>query len=292
MQNILLGHKSGIIRRFLGWYQYRRERKNWHRFENWAHRVEVAQQCPDNSRINRVKNAGSDVDGWISMHNGVLVETGGYYGENGNPLLTKNAGVHEPQEEYLFDEVVKQIQKREEKASMLELGSYWGFYSMSFAKQVINASCYLVEADACNIEVGKRNFEKNGVAGSFLHGFIGQHDESGVSPQIYSVDGLFDKLALDHLTILHADIQSHELSMLHGAKEVLSKNKVDIWFISTHTNYLHYRCKAILENAGYLIPWSIDLVDSYSFDGLIVAHLPDKINSKEISISYRSENLW
>jgi hypothetical protein len=80
--------------------------------------------------------------------------------------------------------------------------------------------------------------------------------------------------------------------MLHGAKEVLSKNKVDIWFISTHTNSLHYKCKAILENAGYLIPWSIDLIDSYSFDGLIVAHLPNKITSKGISISYRSENLW
>jgi len=285
IKNILLNHKSGVIRRLIGWYRYRKERQEWQKHENWDHRVSIAKQCPDNQRIVRVNNAGTEADGWITMHNGLLVESGGYYGEKGNPLLTENAGVHEPQEEYLFDEVIKQLPQT---ASILEVGAYWGFYTMSFAKAVSEPTCYLVEAESANIEVGKRNLAHNGINGTFLHGFIGVKCAMNSSPATYTIDELFKYFELNHLTILHADIQSHELSMLAGAQKVLKEKRVDIWFISTHSNHLHYSCKAILENAGYTIPWSIDLIDSYSFDGLIVACLPGKINTEGIHVSLRS----
>jgi hypothetical protein len=287
IKNILLNHKSGVIQRLVGWYRYRKERSEWQKHENWDHRVSIAKQCPDNLRIVRLENAGKEIDGWITMHNGLLVESGGYYGEKGNPLLTENAGVHEPQEEFLFDEVIKQLPQT---ASMLEVGAYWGFYTMSFAKAVSAYTCYLVEAESENIEVGKRNLAHNGIKGTFLHGFIGAKNDVNSTPATYTIDELFGRFGIDKLTILHADIQSHELSMLAGAQKVLQEKRVDVWFISTHSNHLHYSCKSVLENAGYEVPWSIDLIDSYSFDGLLVACLPGKIKTEEIQVSLRSES--
>ena len=64
------------------------------------------------------------------MHNGVLVQRGSYYGETATVLLELNRGVHEPQEERIFQEVLPYIPAG---GSILELGAYWGFHSIWFA---------------------------------------------------------------------------------------------------------------------------------------------------------------
>jgi hypothetical protein len=59
--------------------------------------------------------------------------------------------------------------------------------------------------------------------------------------------------------------------MLHGARESFARQAVDYLFISTHHNFLHYRCIDELEAAGFVILAEADLIETYSTDGLIVA---------------------
>jgi hypothetical protein len=56
-----------------------------------------------------------------------------------------NRGVHEPLEEYVFQELLNLLP---EKPSMLELGAYWcGHCSIWFKKKYPESSVYMVEPD-------------------------------------------------------------------------------------------------------------------------------------------------
>ena len=46
------------------------------------------------------------------MHNGLKIHLGSYYGPEGATQLIINKGVHEPQEEYVFQEVKSRHTKR------------------------------------------------------------------------------------------------------------------------------------------------------------------------------------
>src|SRR5437879_4175605 len=112
---------------------------------NWFERINNVVKCRDNNKIIRVNNAGKIVSGYLIMHNGIKINHLSYYGESLKELLEKNRGVHEPQEEFIFQEVLKEGIR--DGAVMLELGSYWAFYSMWFYREVKNAQCHMIEAN-------------------------------------------------------------------------------------------------------------------------------------------------
>ena len=58
-------------------------------------------------------------------------------------VLHRNRGVHEPGEERMFAEVIRRMPPG---ALMIELGSYWAFYSTWFGKAVPSARIFCVEA--------------------------------------------------------------------------------------------------------------------------------------------------
>jgi hypothetical protein len=284
------GHPAGLFNRLRGLRVYRSDRRKWLRSEDWKFRLATARRCRENALLDHVKNAGEQQDDCIIMHNGLLVESGGYYGPSANVLLAGNRGVHEPQEEYLFREVLRQLPSG---ASILELGAYWGFYSMWFKRDVPLSKCFLVEAEPDNLAVGVRNFERNVLRpdGTLLARIGRSVETSPSNVPTMTVDAVLEHFGIKHLSLLHADIQGHEFDMLQGASIALENRTIDILFISTHSMEVHYRCKTHLVKCGYLVPWSIDLVDSYSFDGLIVAHLPGAISDDRTAISLRSADL-
>src|SRR4051812_48708405 len=110
----------------------------------WYRRVQDVLNCHDNNFIIRVHNAGTFDGSFQIMHNGLKVKTGGYYGKGITKMLAKNQGVHEPQEERVFQEVLKRLPSQ---STMVELGSYWAFYSMWFLKENIKGQTYLYEPD-------------------------------------------------------------------------------------------------------------------------------------------------
>lgn len=223
---------------------------------------------PINQKINKLPESGKLENGIITMYNGVKVYKSSYYGVFAD-ILILNEGVHEPSEEFLFQEVLNHINS--DNPTMLELGSYWGFYSMSFLKKHPTGKCTLVESGVHELETGKSNFELNNMEGTFINGFIGDGH--------LSVDDLID----NHLTILHSDIQGYELQMLHGAKNSLLNKKIDYCFISTHNNNLHYNCIELLKKMDYKIIGEVDVANTFCEDGIILAVSPN-IDFPEIQL--------
>lgn len=235
----------------------------------WRARIDAVLACTDNAHIPRVANAGELRDGRIVMHNGLLVGALGYYGGGILNMLVENRGVHEPQEERAFAEVLRHLPAG---GVMIELGAYWGFYSMWFLKECPGGRAILVEPDAKHLLSGRQNFEMNGFQGAFEAGYAGKR--SGVARDgtpTTTLDDLVRRHQIERLTILHSDIQGAELDMLEGGRETFSRGMVDYVFISTHSNELHRGCLEKLRSYGFTILVSCDLDVTVSYDGVIVA---------------------
>jgi hypothetical protein len=235
----------------------------------WRLRIDDVIACPDNRHIARVPDAGKLIDGQVVMHNGIRVGGLSYYGAGILNMLIENRGVHEPQEERAFDAILPHLRAG---STMLELGAYWAYYSLWFSKTVNDAQCFLVEPMSENLRSGETNFQINNARGSFTQAFVGSFERTDRDGRTFvAVDPFCQRNGIEHLAILHADIQGGEADMLGGAKITLGKKAVDWIFISTHNNKLHYECVEILKSYGYIIMASADLDETYSTDGLIVA---------------------
>lgn len=220
------------------------------------------------------------------MHNGIKIHVGSYYGDGNTVLIHKNRGVHEPQEEKVFEEITKQLPPN---SVMLELGAFWGFYSMSFQKNVREAVNYLIEPDAHALLSGVNNFKLNKFRGNFFNYYVSDIIETGKIPTI-TIDRFLEINKISKLTILHSDIQGFELKMLIGASRHLKEGNIAYLFISTHSNELHNDCVRFLKRCDYQILCEANLDESYSWDGLIVAKHKDVVGPETLNISKRTDN--
>lgn len=242
---------------------------------HWNDRIQDVLACADNSRLPRVSGAGRIKNGFQVMHNGIEVLSDGYYGHGMTRMLEANRGCHEPQEEVVFDSIVRSLPSR---AVMIEAGAYWGFYSMWFCKVVTHARAYLIEPEEANFEIGKKNFAHNNCQGEFSRGYVGA--APGMAPDgvhILALDEFAAERGLDHVQVLHADVQGFELQMLMGCQRLLAGHNVDYFFISTHSMDLHHQCLEVLLQHGYRILVSIDMEETCCVDGILVACSP-KVN--------------
>ncbi len=234
--------------------------------DEWKERIKEAIDCPDNKFITRQINAGECKNGTQTMHNGIKITLGGYYGAGIVQMLDKNKGVHEPQEEYAFNLVLKTMP---DNATMIELGSYWSFYSIWFYQNVKNANNFMIEPDEFNLLYGVNNFRLNKAFGKFTKGFIGK--SSNLKKSILSIDYFCKTNKIDFIDVLHSDIQGSEYEMLLGAAETIRDRRIGYIFISTHSNKIHYQCITFLELNDFKILCHADENETYSYDGLIVA---------------------
>jgi len=246
-------------------------------------RIDLVLSSPDNQHIPKVENAGDVIDGYLVMHNGLRIHPMSYYGYPIKRMLKLNKGVHEPQEERVFMEVLKTMRPG---ATMLELGSFWSFYSMWFQKEVYDAKCYMVEPMKRNLEAGKSNFELNAMVGTFMQGFIS--DTTNPQEMCLHVDGIVETNNIEFVDILHSDIQGFELKMLHGAKYLLAERRVGYIFVSTHGNKVHNDCVNFLQQYDFRVIALADLDQTYSEDGLIVMRAPWYSGIDTVNISLRT----
>ena len=253
--------------------------------ETWKKRIALAKQSADNARIQTVRDAGKIFRDHQRMHNGLKITLGSYYDHGNAVLMQENNGIHEPQEEYVFQEVLKTLP---EGASMMELGSYWAFYSMWFASTVKDAKCIMVEPDPHKMNFGKLNFKLNGLKGTFDLGFIDQNTDLKKNIPTYGVDHLMKKYNVEFLHVLHSDIQGYEYKMLKGAQRSIDENKIGYIFISTHSNELHDQCHTFLTKNNFDIVCSANLDETYSWDGLLVAKSKSFAGINKIEISRRN----
>ena len=250
----------------------------------WLERIRKVKLSSDNIKIESVPNAGTLKEGKLVMHNGLVIDPLSYYGAPVMRMLMENRAIHEPQEEYVFQEVLKQMP---DGATMLELGCYWAFYSMWFGSKIKNAKNFLID-NHDGISRAKANFSMNKLEGTFMTGYIGKDNPSSPIP-VTNVDRICQEKGIQFLDILHSDIQGFELEMLETASEMISKRAIGYIFISTHSQELHYGCIDFLKAKGYLILCHADIEDSFSEDGLIVARDPSYQGPDSFTISSRKK---
>jgi hypothetical protein len=255
-----------LVKKVRSWIDNRNERIHW------EDRIKDVLECPDNVLLQRVSNAGTVTNGWQVMHNGIEVLVDGYYGNGITRMLTANRGCHEPQEEVVFDAIVNSLPPG---AIMVEAGAYWAFYSMWLLKLDPEARVFLIEPEDKNLNIGKRNFEHNSCKGNFTHAYVGAApgtSDSGVP--IVAMDSFATDHGLAHIHLLHADVQGFEIELLYGAESLLSSKRIDYLFISTHSPELHRQSSDRLRLLGYDILVSVDLHETHSVDGVLVACSP------------------
>ncbi len=222
---------------------------------------------PVNVLINRDPRAGVVEQGYVYLHNGNRVAVSGpksYYGRFSD-ILVINRGVHEPTEEFVFQQLLKALRS---EPVMLELGAYWGHYSLWLKKAVPGSTVYLVEPESKSIAVGRHNFLINECRGIFIQDRVGKGR--------FTVDGFMKDTGLPRLDVLHSDIQGAEMEMLEGAGDALRQRRIDYVFVSTHSDPLHYGVLDRLESHGYVAEAAFDYEhDTCSHDGFVFAKAPD-----------------
>lgn len=224
------------------------------------------------------------------MHNGIILLADRFYGSWITDIIYGLKGHHEPQEEKVFYEVLKYMPPG---ATIIELGSYWGFYSLWFLKEIENGLAFLIEPDLKNMEVGRANFSLNKKQGHFFMGYI-KANENDRSAFPYANSILIDEFIqtnnLYHVNILHSDIQGAEYQMLLSCKESITRRGIDYFFISTHSPELHLMCRTCLIESKYRIIAEHEMSESCSFDGLIVARRDELDGPDSITVRKYSRN--
>jgi Methyltransferase FkbM domain len=224
---------------------------------------------PLNLLVERVPMAGVVEGNHVYLHNGnrvPMVGTEAYYGPF-SQVLVINRGVHEPLEEYVFQQLLKSLG---EAPVMLELGAYWGHYSMWLRRSKPRSTVILVEPDVVNMAAGVSNFKINGLTGEFVRSPVGRDH--------LKVDAFRSERRLDRLNILHADIQGNEVEMLEGCGRTLAERRADYLFISTHSQAIHEHVVREMVRFGYRVEVSSDFDhETTSHDGLVFASSPDVV---------------
>jgi FkbM family methyltransferase len=247
-------------------------------------RIEITTGCKDCDYIPKAHNAGEVIyDGdsktWQIMHNGIKVFTDSHYGDFNTEIIKRLKGHHEPQEEKVFYEILKLIPPN---STMIELGSFWAYYSMWFNKEIRGAKNYMIEPMPEILEKGKLNFALNDLnRGDFTQACVGarscqivrfQHWDGTYHyvPQI-CIDDFIATNGIDFVHILHADIEGAEHEMLKGAQNSITNRKIEYIFVSTHSEVIHLLCLNFLLDNNQLIIAEHQPAESYSVDGLIVS---------------------
>ena len=278
-------------------------------------RIEMTVSCLDSEEIPKVSSAGEfgidDYGPFQIMHNGLKITKDCYQGPWMTKVIELLRGHHEPQEELAFYEVMKVLREDPsnfQEKTILELGSFWGYYSLWFAKEFPKSQVVCIEPDPVHMAVGQQNFRRNSVEGHFVNAQISREDKlrskflcvsDGIEREIecLSFSGVMERAGITEVDLVHADIQGSEIDLLLDLPNVLQKTKIRFIFISTHDLVIsgspttHQDALRILEDNGAFIVCEHSVSESYSGDGFILASFFEEDRALKINISYnRSKN--
>lgn len=237
--------------------------------EGFIERFREIVSDPLNLLIERVPEAGYvGADNRVTLHNGNRANIRGelaYY-EEFSDILIINRGVHEPVEEYCFQQMLTRIDGA--NPLMIELGAYWAHYSMWFQLRHPGARCVMIEPDAANLRAGQANFAHNGFTGEFI--------QQGVGSTGFELDRFVAERGLTRIDVLHSDIQGFEGQLLAEGANSLAAQIAKYVLISTHSEALHVEIEHGLRGHGYRIEASSGFdLHTTSYDGFIMASAAD-----------------
>jgi FkbM family methyltransferase len=282
-------------------------------FEN--RRILMTISCEDASSIPKIASAGEVIvendEPQQIMHNGLRIIKGCYYGNWMTIIIKLLNGHHEPQEEFTFFEILKQLKLKPSKwgdPSILEIGSFWSYYSMWFMKENQSGKAFCIEPDPNYLAVGKKNFGLNSLTAEFKNFQVGTKDSENSSFLCESTGQILNVPTLTFSSILKnsgntnfdivlADIQGAEISMLENLSDALKVANIRFMLISTHDMQItgspttHQDCLYLLRKHGARIVAEHSVSESFSGDGLILASFSDLDRDLQVKISFNRSKL-
>ena len=270
-------------------------------------RIALTVAADDTVAIPKVEGAGEVVTrGGVEvqvMHNGVVVEHGGYHGAWMAEIIRRLRGHHEPQEELAFHTVVERLRRDGvDDAVMIELGGFWSFYSLWFQRMFPGGRNVIIEPDPSNLALAHRNLALNDMHADVVQAAVGARDgetvrlvceSDGVERDLptASVDGLIARFDLPRVDLLLVDVQGAELEALQGAADAVARHAVRFLVVSTHHHrisgdpLIHERCLRQLLDWGAHVIVEHTIEESSSGDGLIVASLDPRDRDLHLEVT-------
>jgi FkbM family methyltransferase len=245
------------------------------------------------------------------MHNGLKILEGCYYGSWMTHIIEILKGHHEPQEELVFYNVMQHLRKFPSKwgnPRMIELGSFWAYYSMWFLKEFPSGTTYGVEPDPTYLKIGEDNFALNNLNGNFIQAQVSseismsgefrcESDGKLISIPSLNFSAIVAATKQNEIDLLLVDIQGAEIALLENLAETLLTSTIRFMLISTHdleisgSPITHQTALDLLTCNGAHILLEHSVSESYSGDGLILASFSEIDKGLDIPISYnRSKN--
>ena len=252
-------------------------------------RVAMTLACRDAATVPKVPRAGEVFkhQGRLvqRMHEGTLVEAGGYHGDWMTRVIRGLQGHHEPQEELLFHHLVAHCRPA---TTIVEVGAFWAFYTNWYLGAVAESTAVCLEPDANNMACGQRNLALNGRSAIWINACVGrdyaeavdirrESDGVTVSVPCHSLDSLLDLTDRRPVEMLHVDCQGAELPLLASLGRAVQDGLLRFVVISTHHASIsgspttHQDCLRQLQHLGATILCEHTVEESFSGDGLIVA---------------------
>jgi len=272
-----------------------------------AERVRMTISCHDTDSLPKVPGAGDVLlhEGTLvqRMHNGLLIEEGCYYGPWMTEIIRALGGHHEPQEELVFHRVLERLAATEDAPTMVELGSFWAYYTMWFLSSAGAGRAVCMEPDPAYLDVGRRNLALNGLSATFVHGAVGREpgfrttftaESTGEDVDVVQHDlaSLLAATDLDRVSLLMVDIQGFEIPLLERAADLLRGGRVRFAIVSTHHHQIsgdpltHQRTLALLRECGAHVIAEHSVGESYSGDGLVAVSFDERDRDLTVEVSH------
>ncbi len=247
--------------------------------------------CPDSDPISKVLDAGQikeTSEGLVQiMHNGLQVVAGGYHGSWMAHIIRGLRGHHEPQEELLFNSLLRFSRH---DSLIVELGAFWAYYTLWYLKEIPGARAICIEPDPANLAIGIKNAALNGLSHRILfknawvggtaqekHTAIIESTNGPMTLPCVNMDGVLSLVSGNVIEILHMDVQGAELPFLESMQKAVTDGLVRFLVVSTHHSSIsgskttHTDCVDTIRRIGGMILEEHDVQESFSGDGLIVA---------------------
>jgi FkbM family methyltransferase len=276
-------------------------------------RVRQTVSCTDCDSLPKVAQAGDVIDHDGArvqvMHNGVLVEEGGYYGDWMARIISTLRGHHEPQEEVVFAAMTSRLAADAAAGgaapAMIELGAFWAYYSLWLCHEVPGARAFGIEPDPAYLEVGRRNVALNDLGDRVLlrPGVVGAEpgvllpftaESDGVERAVvqYDLASLMAEHGLDRVDLVLSDIQGWETLFVERALPQLRAGQVRFLLVSTHHHSIsgdaltHQRVRDLLVGAGAHVIAEHTVGESSSGDGLIAVSFDPRDGDMVVPVSH------
>lgn len=186
-------------------------------------------------------------------------------------IYVENIRFNDEKEENMFEELLNSI--KTDKPTMIEIGSFWCFWTMFFQKTFKENNSIIIEPYKPHLEEGLRNLKANNMKSKVYNNSVlvksivkvNQKSKEAIkkndpvfAKEIDLID-ILSKEKIKHVDILHCDAQGIEYDLLIRIKDIINQGVFSNLLMFTHSQINHDNIKQFAVNNNIKIvkefPW-------------------------------------